>query len=207
MGDDKSSPKQIEMFQAKTTWFHVFNAMVESGDVAKIGPHALTVYLIVKSYTNWKSGVSFPAVETIAEKSGMSQRQVLRCLPVLVEHGYLEKQKVGRRNVYTLREKVQFADGEGRPSAVATWDYLPSAVEAARAELKKFMVSGEVGQIVNIETLNLNIQMIGQAETVKQKIVNDSGAQVDLSPRTAKALREMKAAMDAGNKKKRENKD
>ena len=48
-----SEPKQLDMFKAETTWFHVFVSMVENGDVAKLGPHAVTVYLVIKAYTNW----------------------------------------------------------------------------------------------------------------------------------------------------------
>ena len=201
----KKQPHQLNLFKAETTWFHVFNAMVGSGDVAKIGPHAVTIYLVIKSYTNWKSGKAFPGIETIVSKSGISRRQVLRSLAVLVEFGYLSKEKEGRKNIYTLREKVQFQDQEGRPAAEATWDYLPSAVEAARAELKNFMASGDgtQGQIINIENLTLNVQMIGNVETLNQQIVNDSGAQGDLPPAAAKALQRMRDKMEEVKENKR----
>ena len=60
--------KQMDLFKAETTWFHVFVSMIENGDVAKMGPYAVTVYLVVKAYTNWKTGKAFPSIETIAEK-------------------------------------------------------------------------------------------------------------------------------------------
>ena len=97
--------KQLEMFKAETTWFHVFVSMIENGDVAKMGPYAVTVYLVVKAYTNWKTGKAFPSIDTIASKSGISKRQVINSLAVLTENGYLDKVKVGRKNNYTLRKK------------------------------------------------------------------------------------------------------
>jgi hypothetical protein len=75
-----SEPKQLDMFKAETTWFHVFVSMVENGDVAKLGPHAVTVYLVIKAYTNWKTGKAFPGLDTIVEKSGISRAQVTRSL-------------------------------------------------------------------------------------------------------------------------------
>ena len=52
-------------------------------------------------------------------------------------------------------------DSKGRPAAVATWDYLPSTVEAARAELRQFKMTGENdGQIIHIENLTMNVQFI-----------------------------------------------
>lgn len=50
-------------------------------------------------------------------------------------------------------------DGEGRPAAVATWDYLPSTVKAAMADLKNVLMTGDLGtaKIVHIERLNIQI--------------------------------------------------
>ena len=182
-----TTPKQAELFQAQTTWFHVFVSMVESGGVAKMGPHAVTVYLVVKSYTNWKTGRAFPSIDLIVEKSGISRAQVMRSLATLTEHGYLNRAKEGRKNVYTLREKVEITDDTGRPAAVATWDYLPSTVEAARAELKRFMLTGESdGKIIFVE--NLNIQ-INQGD---HNVIN----QGKIDPKSAEALARLKATMD-----------
>ena len=151
---------QQELFQAQTTWFHIFKAMIDNGDVAKLGPYAVTVYLVIKSYTNFSTGRAFPSVETIAEKSGISAPQVKRCLVILENTGYITREKKGRSNVYTLREKVEFTDKDGRPAAVATWDYLPSTIEAARAELRNFQMTGQNdGKIVNIERAIFNIQI------------------------------------------------
>lgn len=182
----------MELFKAETTWFHVFVSMVENGDVAKMGPYAVTVYLVVKAYTNWKTGKAFPSIETIAEKSGISRRQVINSLAQLVESGYLDKTKVGRKNTYTLREKVTLKDQEGRPAACATWDYLPSTVEAARAQLKRFMLTGEHdGKILFVENLNLNFQ-VNQGDFN----MNNQLGEGKLDQTTEAALARLKAAMD-----------
>lgn len=154
---------QQELFQAETTWFHVFKSMIESGDLAKMGPYAYTVYSVIKSYTNFNTGLAFPSVETIASKSAISEKQVKRSLIVLEEFGYIVKRKVGRNNVYTLREKVEITDEQGRPSAVATWDYLPTAVKEAVADLKNVLMKGSLtgelngAKIVHIERLQINV--------------------------------------------------
>lgn len=187
--------RQMEMFKAETTWFHVFVSMIENGDVAKMGPYAVTVYLVIKAYTNWKTGKAFPSIDTIAAKSGISKRQVINSLAVLTENGYLDKVKVGRKNNYTLREKVTLKDQEGRPAACATWDYLPSTVEAARAELKRFMLTGEHdGKILFVENLNLNIQF-NQGD-------HNFITQGKLDPATQAALDRMRAAFEDARKTK-----
>jgi DNA-binding transcriptional ArsR family regulator len=155
--------EQPELFQAETTWFHVFKTMIDCGDVAKMGPHAVTVYLVVKSHTNFATGRAFPALDTIAEKSGVSLAQVKRELKILEEFGYITKEKKGRSNSYTLREKIELRDEAGRPAAVATWDYLPSSVSAAVADLKNVMVTGnaEGARMVHIERLTVNVAQAG----------------------------------------------
>jgi DNA-binding transcriptional ArsR family regulator len=154
-----SKAAQTELFNAETTWFHIFRTMIANGDVARMGPHAFTVYCIIKAHTNFSTGRAFPALETIAEKSGISLAQVKRELKMLEEMGYLIKEKKGRSNLYQLREKVEIQDEHGRPQAVATWDYLPSGVQAAIADLKNVMMTGELGgaKIVHIERLTVNM--------------------------------------------------
>jgi hypothetical protein len=139
--------------------------MIESGDAKAMGGTAFLVYCVVKSYTNWSTGRSFPGIDLISDKTGLSKRQVIRCLERLQELDYVSVEKIGRKNRYTLREKITITDSEGQPKAAAVWDYLPSMVEAARAELKNFLVSGDASDakivnIVNIEnfTVNLNVQ-------------------------------------------------
>ena len=158
----KNAP-QKELFEAQTTWFHVFKSMIDSGDLARMGPYAATVYLVIKAHTNYATGRAFPAIETIAEKSGISTAQIKRELKTLEALGYISKEKKGRSNHYTLREKIEIKDEAGRPSAVATWDYLPASVSEAVADLKNVIVTGDpkAAQVVHIERLTVNVAQAG----------------------------------------------
>jgi len=182
--------QQGEWLQAETTWFHVFKAMIDNGDMARLSGSAVKVYLVVKSHTNFSTGRSFPALETIAEKSGLSLAQVKRELKALEDMGYLTKAKEGRHNVYTLREKVAINDVAGRPAAVASWDYLPGGVREAVADLKNVMVTGDLGdaRVVHIERLQINITH-----------VHDNGTNLNIqaieSGRARDAIREIKDAL------------
>lgn len=155
----KSETAQSELFSAEVTWFHVFRAMIENGDLAKMRPNAFAVYCVIKAHTNFSTGRSFPSLELIAEKTGISLAQVKRELATLESMAYVTKEKRGRSNLYQLREKVEIQDQHGRPQAVATWDYLPIGVQAAIADLKNVLVTGDLGkaQIVHIERLVVNV--------------------------------------------------
>ena len=153
--------QQAELFTAQTTWFHVFKDMIDSGDMAKLDGSTIKTYLVIKSYTNFSTGRAFPAIDLIAEKAGLSERQVMRCLTELESSGYITKAKSGRHNLYTLREKVTITDDTGRPQAVATWDYLPSSVKDAVADLKNVLVTGDLAgaKIVTIQNLTVNMNV------------------------------------------------
>ena len=147
---------------AQTQWFHVFRAMIDQGDVARIGPHAFTVYAVIKAHANYNSGMAHPGIERISEQSGVSLAQVKRALSVLETAGLIKKTKSGRSNHYTLREKVQITEA-GLPHTVATWDYVPSRAQHTVAELKKAVIAGDLAssRILNIERLNIQINLAG----------------------------------------------
>ena len=151
--------QQADLLHAETTWFHIFHSMIQTGDISRMGPYAVTVYLVIKAHTNFQSGRAFPAVTTIMAESGISRSQVLRELQTLQRFGYITKTRVGRRNEYRLREKVCIRDEQGKLTAVATWDYLPSTVQAATADLKSALSSGNYSEsrLVHIEKLQVNV--------------------------------------------------
>ena len=157
-------PEDLSALAAKTQWFHVFKSMIDQGEVAKIGPHAFAVYAVIKAHTNYHSGLSFPGIDLISEKSGVSPAQVKRELKVLEGAGYITRKRVGRSNHYKLREKIQVIDEHGRPQALATWDYVPGGVRQAVADLRDLLVAGNLAgtRLVHIERLNMQINVGGE---------------------------------------------
>lgn len=152
-------PEQTELFEANTRWFHVFKSMIDSGDLAAMSGSSVKVYLVIKAFTDYQTGQAFPSIDTIASATGLSTKQVKREITSLVSAGYIDKKKQGRSNVYTLREKVVVSDEFGRPAAVATWDYLPTSVQEAVADLRNVLVTGKLGdaKVVHIERLNVQL--------------------------------------------------
>ena len=168
MNDD-----ECKELKAQTNWFHLFKSMIDGGDLAKMSGSDLKVYLVVKSHTNFNTGKAFPSLDLIGKMAGISLAQVKRCLTSLVELGYILKQKQGRKNIYTLREKIECTDEQGRPAAVATWDYLPAGVKEAQAELKNFLATGDQdGKIVHIKNLTINVAQKGDINNVNVDFAN-----------------------------------
>jgi DNA-binding transcriptional MocR family regulator len=119
------------------------------------------VYAVIKAHTHMQTGAAFPSVETIAEKCGLSSRQVLRDLQHLEALGYVKKTKHGRHNTYQLREQITITDGEGRTVAHASWDYIPALVQTAVADVRQVLLSGDLAgaKVVHIEQLNIQVNL------------------------------------------------
>lgn len=162
--------------KADASWFHIFRQMFDTGDVKRMGSHAFTIYCAIKFHVNFQTGVAFPSIERLSDFTGISERQIKRELAVLEELGYLFKKKVGRHNQYTLREKVQVVNAEGRPVAEATWDYLPTAVKAATAELRNYIQTGTIGSIIHIESLTIQNLNVVKAESGSEVSIINVGA-------------------------------
>lgn len=194
-----------ETLQAQTQWFHMFKAMVDTGELAKLSGSAVKVYLVIKAHTNYSTGLSFPAIETIALKSGISIAQVKRELKVLENCSYIIKSKKGRCNVYKLREKVEITDDSGKPSAVATWDYLPKGVKEAVADLKNVLLTGEFSdaKIVHIESLQVNVTHL------HDQAINFNVHQMisDLEKLPLAMRKQLASAFEASNRRKQQDPD
>jgi DNA-binding transcriptional MocR family regulator len=159
--------------KAQTQWFHVFRAMIDQGDIARIGPHAFTVYAVIKAHANYHSGMASPSIERIAEQSGVSVAQVKRALVVLETDGLILITKSGRSNNYTLCEKIQITKAD-RPHTLATWAYVPKRAGDTIKELKLALDADEITctKILNIERLNVQINLAEGNSQIDSQTVN-----------------------------------
>lgn len=150
--------QQGELFEVDASWFHVFRDFVISGQLASMSGSSTKVYLVIRAYANPASGNSFPSVETIAEKTGLSEAQVKRELVALEQGGHINKRKDGRRNVYQLLDKWPIknsATGEV-VRRVEVVPYIPKMVEAITRKLKAAI---DNGTIPSSGIINLNLNM------------------------------------------------
>lgn len=104
----------------KRGWFHIDNALLDRFG-AEIGAYGVAVYAVLARHADAK-GVCFPSYQGIADKLGVSRRQAIRTVGVLVERGLIRVQKrqtPGKRpqNVYVLTDDW-CTGGTGIPSVL-----------------------------------------------------------------------------------------
>ena len=151
--------QKSQHYQADTSWFHIFRNVVDNGELAKMTGSTIKVYIVLKSYTHFATGDTFPEIQTIAIKSGLSESQVIRCLKNLVVTGFLRKIRTGRKNTYRMYEKVSIVDESGKTTAVATWEYQPQMTKQTVTELKQMMMTGKLKPTPVIHIGNVQLQI------------------------------------------------
>ncbi len=155
---DKKTTQESQ-YAVDATWTHLFKSMVLSGDAAELGGSSILVYVILKSFTDFNSGESFPAISTISKYSNLGERQIIRCLKSLAEFGYLEitKQK-GKKNTYKLKEKIHIIEKTtGKVDNAIAFNYVPSDIKTIQKEIREYVMNGFSGLTKNITIENLNV--------------------------------------------------
>jgi hypothetical protein len=175
----KAPIEQSELFKTDVGWFHIFKELIRNKTWARLSSNSKSLYPVIKAYANHKSGEAFPSIDTLQEFSGLARASVVKALKELEAEGLLAKSgAAGRHNNYSLIEKFEVTDSEGRPAASVTFDYMPALVGDAVAELRNFMAQGMTmpdgkTQFIKIENLTLNITQIAKQNVDKQ--INASG--------------------------------
>jgi hypothetical protein len=190
-----SEAQQDLFISGKSTWFHFFVSSIESGDLAMMSKQCgavASVLLVIKSYSNYKEGVSFPGIQTIVDKSGFAKNSVMRAIKILVEYGYLNCKREGRKNIYTVVEKFKMEHRDTGEEVEVSANYVPQVVSAMREELKEFIKDGRSqGKYINIP---ITIQIVNGG-TGNQIVTSDINAdlvhQIENSGTAVGKLQEM----------------
>lgn len=182
---------KTEYLKADMSFFSVFRELIDNGTLAEVGVYSWAVYTVIKSYSGYNTGESFPSVQTIAAKSGISEIQVKRSLKQLEEKGLLTKRKEGRHNVYSLNETLTISDQNHQAVATASFSYVPSKIKDSLAELRDVLLAGDLQgtKTIHIEHLQLNI--INNTANGQSTIINNPTQEASKDPRESwEALKE-----------------
>ena len=183
MSDDlpEFRAKQIEQSEpweelsVEGNWIHLLRSMF-TGDnplAAKIGSTPFFIYAAIKCHADINTGSTFPAIETLARQTGVSQDTVMRSIKTLVEVGLVQVKKHGKNNHYSLIEHVPLkVRKSGEPFGSASVAYEPKQFQGLMDELKSFARSGNVPDNKAI-TINITINA--------QNITQGTGSTVNIA--------------------------
>ena len=123
--------------ETNTSWFLINKDMVRNKLFRELTSSDLKIYLVIKSYVNFRTGESRPTIPTISAGSKLCESTVKRRIQSLVKMGVLEKFKYRRNNIYKILETIDIYD-EGVLYAIAHFSYHPLLNKKIIDEIKKY---------------------------------------------------------------------
>lgn len=174
--------KQRELFVWDKRFIKVLHSLITSGQLADLQPLAFSVLCVIRAYVPIDGISSFPSVELIAEKTGVSRSSVYKAIDALIRLGWIEKTKSGRKNVYRVQEKYVLKSTEplDRPDEVALTPYGALQSKQHEPDIDVYAKTGRLpeGSIVQIEKININLTIVQDGGTAN---VLNADASADFS--------------------------
>jgi DNA-binding transcriptional ArsR family regulator len=180
-------------------WFHVVRGLIYRGEIARIGAVAWAVYCSVKAHTKLDTGDAYPSIERIADQVGVSHDTVQRAMKRLVEADLLTVEKRGRRNIYSLTEKVAITRPDGELWGTAQRKYSPLGFPDFIDELKRVARTGNApGDRAITINVTVNVQQITQGDggSVTMNVQNFQVASDKAEPAEMAELRQRLKQID-----------
>jgi len=92
---DQVSPNTTASDERRHAFFILDNALIDDHSLT---PHEGWLYAVIVRHVNYQTNVAFPSHNTLARKSGMSRRSVIRYIQRLEELGLIRRTKRWREN-------------------------------------------------------------------------------------------------------------
>jgi DNA-binding Lrp family transcriptional regulator len=176
---------------ADTSWVTILTGQVHRGILAKIGPHATTVWLVLRSYARLQDGRVYLSLSEIQTLTGISVMTIRRAIQALEEHRMLQvvREGAGKRSRYFIVDLVAFADvaGEdvvaarealelGEKSGEVAIRYVPSTSSKDRAQLDSWLAGGLAPTSPNVQIIGSNVQI--NVENLHLHLDTHDGAEI-----------------------------
>lgn len=150
--DDRELP--VGPVKVRATWFRMMDDWVHRGGISTIGTTALAVYIAIKSYADFNTGISTVTQAHIAFLIGKDRSTVVRQIKVLIDHELIRyaDAKPGHRSrdqSYIVVEHLLARSAEtGQLAGRFSWDYAPFKCSVTDKELRLLCEEGKPGRRV-----------------------------------------------------------
>ena len=157
--------KQLPLWSFNLKHVPVLRAMFESGECAEMGGSCFLLWVCLKTYSDWDTGVAYPSIKTLSEKLGQSTKSTTNQIKRLEEMGYVRKHKAQGKNLYRVIDKFKVEEvTTGNTETEIENTYVPRQFPKTMANLKKMR---------NNEITPQQLEELGIKMTMPQVIVNN----------------------------------
>lgn len=135
MNRAKNSVHPFQDGQIDTTYMTTQRDVFTSGLAKEIGPHAFLVWLAIKHHADFSSGKCYPGIRRLSSITGMAKQTVQDAIPVLEAAHLLRVTRLGYKNNYVARERLDVRVGKQVVCSLAI-DFVPASMRSRLAMLK-----------------------------------------------------------------------
>jgi len=185
MTDDKTKELEINL-----SWVRVYKDMIRSGAFEKVDGSSTIVYLIIKSHLDFSTGEAECSNNDITKETGLSERQVTRCINVLENAGFISRKNTpGKKSIFVVHEKIRIKDSNGNSCAIASWNHTPGLEKDIAAALKHAVSIGDLNLPGDKSIhFHIHINQLNVANDESTQLIGDHNAQIKLSAEINESL-------------------
>lgn len=189
----KKTDRASLMAEMDTTFITHQRDMYNSGLIARIGGAAFVVWGALKAHADFETGESWPGIRRLVEQTGYSSPTVQEAIKRLEEEYMLRVNRLGKKNIYVPRERLDIRVGE-RIICTVVIDYVPLSMRERLAKLKAAAMAGDMRNEdvwAGVELIPGPGMIFDQTTgTFKSKMIADEVTLPTLSTATVTAMRE-----------------
>ena len=167
MNDDDD--KQLNLFSYDLTFIKFMRANVRKGELGRLTPNGVSVIMCLRALSPIDGTQAHPSIPTIMKLCKIGRKGVMTALKILEEEKYVQKKRVGRKNVYELLEKIHLdsTDEIARQSSIATVPYGAYETRKHYPAIEKYAETGKLmpGTPIVIHNLDLTINYAATGST------------------------------------------
>lgn len=185
MASKKKDDKQLDFkYNYDPTWIKLQSSILKSENaLKKMGAVPFVVMCILRAHRNLKGwGDQYPSVNTIAARMGKTPQTIHNALKKLKALKYIDYEKKGKRNHYTLMEGSEMTPTEGNedlPIVDTRFPYDPIKGDVYVQDLKAMAETGrlpEGSKVVVVNKITNNFTIVQQTD----KVVINGGTTAEL---------------------------
>ncbi len=152
-----------------TGWFQILHQIVDSGALARMHPSAAALYIAIKRYADYHTGLAEISNKRLCQVIGVSKPTFNKAKASLQENGIISV--VGRHfpTRYIVHERICYYTADRAPVASIEFPYIPCLQPKILETLRSQPLTiDQIGTTLTIGTVNVQvINIIGSVPVEK----------------------------------------
>ncbi len=170
-------------FAVDTAFVQVLSGQLRDGLIAQIGPSALAVWLIIRTFARHRDGRAYVQTKDIQKLTGLSHPTTKKAVKTLVDANLMRVCEDGKKRRYYLFDRLPYvslgpgeddADGfdrmeMGERDGMVEIKYVPALASTARSEIAAWAGGGPKPSVHGVQFVGLQAVQEANIEVARVK--------------------------------------